>query len=45
MDRREDEEEFGNVGNEHKSVGTECEKKDGNCENTKAKTDDRNSDE
>jgi hypothetical protein len=34
-------EAVGNVGSEHR-VSSECETEDGNCEDTKAETDDRN---
>jgi hypothetical protein len=44
MDKREDEEEVGNIGNENECVGNECEKKDGNFENIKAETDNWNGD-
>jgi hypothetical protein len=31
------EEEVGNVGNEHESVSSECENKEGNCKNSEPK--------
>jgi hypothetical protein len=34
MDGMEDEEEIGNVGNEHESMGSECKTDNGNSENT-----------
>jgi hypothetical protein len=42
MNRREDEEEVGNVGIEHESVSSECETEYGNYENAEAGTDSRN---
>jgi hypothetical protein len=34
--------EVGNVGSEHECVSSECETQDGNCEDIKAETDNRN---
>jgi hypothetical protein len=42
MDGWEDEEEIGNKGCKHESLSSECKTEDGNCEDTEAKTDDRN---
>jgi hypothetical protein len=42
MDGRENEEEDGNVGSEHKSVSSDCEAEDGNSENGEAARDDWN---
>jgi hypothetical protein len=42
MNGREDEEETGNVGSEHKSMSSECGTQDVNCKGTEAGTGDRN---
>jgi hypothetical protein len=41
MDGRNDE-EAGNVGIEHESASSECEIENGDCEDTKVETDNRN---
>jgi hypothetical protein len=35
-------EEIGNVGSEHESLSSKCEREDENCEDTEVDTDDRN---
>jgi hypothetical protein len=42
MDRRDDEEELGNIGSEQDSVSNECERYDGYFKDTKAETYNRN---